>query len=524
MKMLQKSVCALLIFQCLSLIGQAQNKIAKTISADEMRTDLYFLAGEDCAGRGTDQAGLQVAAAYIAKQMEAAKVPAPTMVQYNGDTTRNSYFQKVPLLKKGIQTLELTIKGQAIKPYSEFYVDKNTYSNTVEATEIVFLGFGIDDANYSDLTMDITDKIVMIAEGEPMKKGISWVTKTDKRSKYASNFRAKVKELKKRNPKAIICTGASVGDMMAKYGEYLSAATYSVDDAKAEKNRVESIPVINITPDVAKLLLPKYANYLKKISKKGKPQTFVFPAYFRANIETFEKKVVSQNIAGFIKGTQKPDEVVVISAHYDHLGKNDKQTFYGADDNGSGTTMVINLMRAFAKTVGTDYAPKRSILFLFMTGEEKGLLGSEYYTYNPIFPLKNTIADLNTDMVGRIDDAHANNPNYVYVIGADKISTELSQINEEANSDVGLELDYTYNDENDPNQFYYRSDHYNFAKNGVPVIFYFNGVHADYHQPTDTPDKIDFPKMKKIANLVFYTASELASRPERLKIDVKTAE
>ena len=155
-----------------------------------------------------------------------------------------------------------------------------------------------------------------------------------------------------------------------------------------------------------------------------------------------------------------------------------------------------------------------------VSGEEEGLLGSEYYSENPVLPLKNTVADLNIDMVGRIDQAHASDSNYVYLIGADKLSTELDSISEQANATyTHLDLDYTYNNDSDPNRFYYRSDHYNFAKHGVPIIFYFNGTHADYHRPTDTIEKIDFPMMQKRAQLVFYTAWELANRDRRPKID-----
>jgi Zn-dependent M28 family amino/carboxypeptidase len=171
------------------------------------------------------------------------------------------------------------------------------------------------------------------------------------------------------------------------------------------------------------------------------------------------------------------------------------------------------------------HGPKRSMLFMTVSGEEKGLLGSEYYADNPVFPLENTVVDLNIDMIGRIDENHAPDSNYVYIIGSDKLSTELHALSEETNKTyAGIEFDYTYNDENDPNRFYYRSDHYNFAKNNIPVIFYFTGVHEDYHQPTDTVDKIMFQKMEKIARLIFHTAWEIANRDERLKVDVMPKE
>lgn len=157
-----------------------------------------------------------------------------------------------------------------------------------------------------------------------------------------------------------------------------------------------------------------------------------------------------------------------------------------------------------------------------VTAEEKGLMGSEYYTDKPIFPLSKTVANLNIDMIGRLDDAHKKDPNYVYIIGSNRLSTKLHALNEEANKkSVNIKLDYRYNSFNDPNRFYFRSDHYNFAKNNIPVIFYFTGIHEDYHKPTDTVDKIDFDKVAKITQLVFHTAWDLANMEERLPIDVK---
>jgi Zn-dependent M28 family amino/carboxypeptidase len=157
-----------------------------------------------------------------------------------------------------------------------------------------------------------------------------------------------------------------------------------------------------------------------------------------------------------------------------------------------------------------------------VSGEEKGLLGSEYYSEHPVFPLENTVADVNVDMIGRTDQKHEGNANYIYVIGSNRLSTELHDINEAANAQYAhLDLDYTFNAKNDPNRFYYRSDHYNFARKGIPSIFYFSGVHKDYHQPSDTVDKIMFEKMEKIGRLIFYTAWELANREDRIRVNVK---
>jgi hypothetical protein len=228
----------------------------------------------------------------------------------------------------------------------------------------------------------------------------------------------------------------------------------------------------------------------------------------------------SENIWSFIKGSEKPEEIVVISAHYDHVGVKNGQIFNGADDDGSGTVALLEIAAAFQEAVKKGKTPKRSILFLHVTGEEHGLHGSRYYSENPLFPLKNTVADINIDMVGRRDTLHKETNNYIYVIGSDRLSTELHSINEEMNTKyTKLKLDYKYNDRKDPERIYYRSDHYNFAKHGIPSIFFFNGIHEDYHKESDTPDKIEYDALAKRAQLAFALAWELANRSEKIKVD-----
>lgn len=229
----------------------------------------------------------------------------------------------------------------------------------------------------------------------------------------------------------------------------------------------------------------------------------------------------SENVIAFIKGSEKPDEVIVISAHLDHVGMdNEGNVFNGADDDGSGTVSILEIAKAFQQAVKDGYPPKRSILFLHVTGEEIGLYGSRYYTENPLLPLANTVCNLNIDMIGRIDPNKKDNPNYIYLIGSNKLSQELQDVSTAVNDKyIQLELDYTYDDPNDPNRFYYRSDHYNFAKNNIPIIFYFNGIHEDYHKITDTPDKIEYDLMVKRAQLIFYTAWEVANRENRISVD-----
>lgn len=253
---------------------------------------------------------------------------------------------------------------------------------------------------------------------------------------------------------------------------------------------------------------------------KGKPASVALSAAFSLTLEKEAKVLESRNVIGYIEGSTFKDEYVVVSAHFDHLGKRGDDIYFGADDNGSGSSLLLEIAQSFQQGVLEGNKPKRNIVFIWFTGEEKGLLGSKYYSQFPIFPLDKTIVDVNIDMVGRTDDNYGSFTNYTYVIGSDRLSSDLHAINEEANQKyTGLVLDYKYNDESDPNQFYYRSDHYNFASKGVPAIFFFTGTHKDYHRPTDTVDKIMFDKMARLGKHVFHTIFELANRQDRIRVD-----
>jgi len=239
--------------------------------------------------------------------------------------------------------------------------------------------------------------------------------------------------------------------------------------------------------------------------------------------KTIKTETSSSNVIGYIEGSDLKNEYVFLTAHYDHLGKKGNVIYYGADDDGSGTASVIEMARAFAKAKANGFGPRRTLVFMTVSGEEEGLWGSEYYSDHPAFSLDSTDVDLNTDMIGRIDPGrnYGDSMNYVYVIGNDKLSTDLDPISIAINKKyTKLELDYKFNSPDDPERIYYRSDHYNFAKKGVPILFFFDGIHKDYHKPTDTVDKINFDLMEKRARFIFLTAWDIANRDKMLKRDL----
>ncbi|HVN47428.1 MAG TPA: M28 family peptidase [Bacteroidota bacterium] len=274
-----------------------------------------------------------------------------------------------------------------------------------------------------------------------------------------------------------------------------------------------------VSSELAQSILQGSGTTLQQLRSESKKEKIFAPLFLDNVTVTVNSKSIhelrqTENVVGLLEGSDPilKNEAVVISAHHDHLGKDLAGNIYhGADDDGSGTTSLMDLAEAFAKN---PVKPKRSILFLSVTGEEKGLFGSSYYTDHPLVPLQQTFTDLNIDMIGRTDDLHQDRPalNYVYVIGSDKISPQLDSLLNAANKESEhIDLDYKYNDENDPEQYYRRSDHYNFAKHNVPVVFFFTGNHKDYHKPTDTIEKIQFDKMLKIDHLIYDLAWKLAN-------------
>lgn len=278
--------------------------------------------------------------------------------------------------------------------------------------------------------------------------------------------------------------------------------TYLIKDTSFQKNRQENTPIIIVPPKVSQKIKPKKEKHHFKVNSISVSQ--------------------GSNVVGIIEGShpKKKDEFVVLSAHYDHLGKSGDEVYNGADDNATGTAAMLEIAEAFQKAKEEGNGPERSILILPVSGEEKGLLGSDYYSKNPTAPLKNIVADLNIDMIGRVDEKHKGNPNYIYLIGSDRLSQELHEISEKANEKfLDFDLDYTFNAKDDPNRYYYRSDHYNFAKNDIPSIFYFSGIHEDYHKPTDTMDKINYKRVAKVTKLVFHTAWMLGNREKRPELD-----
>jgi len=507
MKKIQTGLAALLLSACaVAQQNPTAMKYAKFISVEDAKKHLNIIASDAFEGRETAKPGGMMAAEYIAAEFKKLGLQGPV----NG-----SYFQDVPLIETSFTVKSLTINGTSYAYKKDFYASSTAVvagDNSFDTKEIIFLGHkpGGDVAAELGKT-DITGKaIFLVNDGET-----------------PSNTTNRIAYLQTKKPLMIISTSAAVADNISK-GRVARVGGPSL----AITTKAPLAPVFSITADVANQLLVNSGETFETFKASGDDKGMQANQVIKADVAALITTTTNPagravEVLGYMPGTDLKDQVLVFSAHYDHLGLTKSgadKVYNGADDDGSGTTGILEIARAFAQAKKEGHGPRRSILFLGNVGEEKGLLGSEYYTDHPIFPLKNTITDLNIDMIGRVGSEYVGKPdsaNYVYAIGSGMLSVELRGISEAINKKyTNLILDYTYDNTTDKNRYYYRSDHYNFAKHGVPIIFYFNGVHADYHKATDEVSKINFPLLVKRAQLVFYTGWELANRAKKPQVDV----
>jgi hypothetical protein len=495
---------------------------AETIKPADLKALLDVLASNEMQGRETGEKGQRKAADFIAAQFKDAGLPAM------GD--RNSYFQKIQLSSDSWTDIGLKVAEHEFKNRTDFYIFPSFNPSTplISLKEVVFVGYGIEDAKYNDYAKaDVEGKAVIFYDGEPVDdKGNSLVTGTSFRSEWSINWKKKVLLAKQKGAQMAFIVDTKFAENLKSNRKLISTYGWKPVSPESEQDSKKFINNIFISPETAKAILgnkaEKAEDAMADLRKGEKFKAVKVKAKIEVRLQKETKWLEGSNVLAVIEGTDEKlkKEYVLVTAHYDHLGMADSTVIYhGADDNASGTSGVIEIARAFAEAKKKGVGPKRSVVCMLVSGEEKGLLGSKYYTEFPMFSLKQTVADINIDMIGRVDDAHAGNPNYIYVIGADRISPDLKEIAEYNNEQyTKMELNYKYDAKDDPNHYYERSDHYNFAEKGIPVVFYFNGTHPDYHRPSDTADKIDFNTQAKRAQLAFYTAWDVANRPFRLSI------
>ena len=490
-------------------LKESSKQYGKSITKEELEELLYVFSSDEFGGRGTPSKGQDLATDFLKNNYKDLGIqPA----------RKNTYEHKVFLQFDEKPNVSLSINKKEFKYYNDYIAYNNGPDVSFSDTEIIYVGYGIDHKNYNSYDgLDVTDKVVLAIAGEPKnRRGNYFISGGKKKSEWSTrNEISRKKEAAAKNgAKALILINNRL------FKRYSNEHMLS-DTNKGEKRMSLASDKINENTQVL-LFSNKNKDYL--LQKNRKFMNFSF----KKNYNEFS----ANNIAALIKGSEFPDEYIVITAHLDHVGIQNGIVYNGADDDGSGSVGILEIAEAFSLAIKDGFRPKRSILFLHVTAEENGLLGSEYYTdYDPIVPLSETMVCLNMDMIGRTESKRKETEpeDYIYIIGSEMLSDDLHNINKKANDEhVKINLDYRYNDPTSlvfesgryiENQYYYRSDHYNFAKYDIPSIFFFSGVHEDYHMPTDTADKILYDIYEKRIKLIFHTAWDLANADKRIELN-----
>ena len=490
-------------------LKESSKQYGKSITKEELEELLYIFSSDEFGGRGTPSKGQDLATDFLKNNYKDLGIqPA----------RKNTYEHKVFLQFDEKPNVSLSINKKEFNYYNDYIAYNNGPDVSFSDTEIIYVGYGIDHKNYNSYDgLDVTDKVVLAIAGEPKnRRGNYFISGGKKKSEWSTrNEISRKKEAAAKNgAKALILINNRL------FKRYSNEHMLS-DTNKGEKRMSLASDKINENTQVL-LFSDKNKDYL--LQKNRKFMNFSF----EKNYNEFS----ANNIAALIKGSEFPDEYIVITAHLDHVGIQNGIVYNGADDDGSGSVGILEIAEAFSLAIKDGFRPKRSILFLHVTAEENGLLGSEYYTdYDPIVPLSETMVCLNMDMIGRTESKRKETEpeDYIYIIGSEMLSDDLHNINKKANDEhVKINLDYRYNDPTSlvfesgryiENQYYYRSDHFNFAKYHIPSIFFFSGVHEDYHMPTDTADKILYDIYEKRIKLIFHTAWDLANADKRIELN-----
>ncbi|MEM8558081.1 MAG: M28 family peptidase [Bacteroidota bacterium] len=524
----------------------------QTITQTELEGLLHYFASDHFEGRETTARGQKMAAEFLAhKFIDMGVLPAGT-VEDAGPLAR--YYQPFPLQERKLARSVLTVMAadSAVVMTSTFsrdamdgesYLGAGGNAGAPSAAGVVFAGYGINADTYSDLGalseqgIDATGKWLLLLDDEPMNADgtASRITEDGAFSQFTTQWWSKLQ--------AAYSTGIGqpagfliVSDRSPRSADPLATRAQSALNSVGSLSLVGSSaqsfslpPIFRVSSAVADAILGdrRIADLQAEIDGSLTPKVFEVPgSLVGAEVAYATNTVMTENVIGIVEGSDLKDEVVVLTAHYDHVGMTEgagDTISNGADDDGSGTMALVEMAEAFAMAKADGNGPRRTVVFLAVSGEEKGLLGSAYYAdTEPLFPLEDTVANLNIDMIGRTDPTYPGEQldNYVYIIGGKLISEEIQTITEQANvlTGLGMDLNERFNSKDDPNQFYRRSDHWNFGKNNIPFIFYFNGTHEDYHQVGDEAHKIDYPQLTRRTQLIFATAWQLANQDARVAV------
>ncbi|MCB0765590.1 MAG: M28 family peptidase [Flavobacteriales bacterium] len=471
-------------------------RFAATITKEDLMEHLRIIASDSFLGRDTGKEGQKMAANYLKEQFIEAGIPPVDAPDPNSIV--DGYFQPFDVIERRSGTISILQEGDTFRYGKELFYFQEQLTESRSIDQLTYL-----PANAKVEPGALTGRTILL-DAHQFGEGPAAL----------GAIRTRMEQLRTAGAGTVLVGMEGLPELMKHM--HLSGSHMRLAEQEPRAPGAQGAQMIMVDAPVMDQLLGRTS--FDKLGRKKKSRTV--PVGFDLQVETTEQRLTAENVLAFIEGTDRKDEVLVLTAHYDHIGVQGGVVYNGADDDGTGTVAMIGIAQAFARAKAAGHGPRRSVLVMPVSGEEKGLLGSRYYSDHPVFPLANTVADINIDMIGRRDSAHATAEPYVYVIGSDRLSTDLHEVNERANTTyTQLVLDYTFNAHDDPNRFYYRSDHYNFARKGVPSVFFFSGVHEDYHQPGDDVEKIEPELLHQRTLLAFHTAWILANQEKRIEVD-----
>jgi hypothetical protein len=505
------------VLLALNITLNAQNVVPEqclsSITADELSGHIYKLASPAFEGRYTGSEGIRLAAEYIRSDFK--KMGLESKEWGSGQP----FFQAFSLNKCYWQDQQLTMDEVYLSPISDYFFISDPQEIDGQY-EVVYSGFGLDDEVYSDYTdIEVTGKLVVAFSGEPKdREGKYFISGQEKPSRKSYYF-SKMKLARDKGAAGLIIISSKDKDYR-KYtkgmDDYRSRPDINYPGARKD-NEGDTFFTLFVSQKAAADILGIKKRKLLKARNQTERERLSKAGVYEGRLDVTTTKecypMNTENVIGYVEGSDLKDEAVIVVAHYDHLGKKGDDIFFGADDNATGTAAVMEIAEAFTMAKKEGNRPRRTVIFMAVSAEEIGLHGSRYYTENPIIPLEKTFACVNIDMIGRVGSRYGEDPNYVG--GWAYVSEDMLDIACESIKQVAPEFECKMN---------YRervsggSDHYYFARSGVPSLFYFTGIHEDYHEPTDTPDKILYDRMEGITRSIFAAVWQLANREEKLGI------
>lgn len=481
-------------------------KIAGDVSVEQLKKNLYYFASEQMEGRAMGSHGDTLASVYISDWFKANNLTAP----YQNGT---SYFQAVDAFKKKLTHAELKIGNQVFENWNGWgFAMRSMETVQLENLPVVFAGYGIENSQYNDFAdIDVKGKVVLLLSGQPLDSAGNYILSGTKQPASVASYQT---TLKKKGAVLILmyANRFSADSLQQRRSAFQPAY-------KNPFNQNTNLPVLNLSEERVNGLLATSGKTIKglvkEISNSRQPQSFTInnTAGCHIQIDIIEEK--APNVIGMIQGTDTAAGCVILSAHHDHVGRDGDIIYYGAVDNASGTVAIMEIAALMNKAAQKGLRPKRTIVFASYTGEERGLLGSYHLAAHPVFPIEKTHAVLNIDMMGRVDTFYSGrrpDSNYAYILVVDSVNHGLRNALFSANEKLGkLKLDTYYEQPQFMQRRLLGSDQYPFYQKGVPFIRIDCGFSKDYHQPTDTPDKINYVLLSDQVKLAFLTTWNMAN-------------